>query len=393
VSGRVLIVVQNLPVPMDRRVWLECQALRDAGFGVSVICPRGPGDAADELLEGVRIRRYRPAPPAPGPLGFAIEFVWCWALTAWLSVRCARAEGFDVLQACNPPDTYFLLGALWKLAGKRFVFDHHDLCPEVYRSRFPNGSKWLERGLRVLEQATYKTADHVITTNESYRRVALQRGRLPGERVTAVRTGPDPDRLRRRNPDPAWRNGRTHLLAYLGVMGPQDGVDLALEAMERIVHTHGRDDVQLVLVGAGDCFDDLRALAERLGLGAYVTFTGRVPDETVFSVLSSADVGLSPDPLNPLNDVSTMNKTMEYMAFELPVVAFDLTETRVSAADAAIYVPPNDVDAYAKAILELLDDEPRRRAMGAAGRRRVEDVLAWAHHAPRYVDVYRQLLG
>jgi asparagine synthase (glutamine-hydrolysing) len=176
-------------------------------------------------------------------------------------------------------------------------------------------------------------------------------------------------------------------------MGPQDGVDLALEAMERIVHTHGRDDVQLVLVGSGDCFDDLRALAERLGLDAHVTFTGRVPDETVFSVLSSADVGLSPDPLNPLNDVSTMNKTMEYMAFELPVVAFDLTETRVSAADAAIYVPPNDVDAYAKAILELLDDEPRRRAMGAAGRRRVEDVLAWAHHAPRYVDVYRQLLG
>jgi len=390
---RVLIVVQNLSVPMDRRVWLECAALRDAGLGVSVICPRNPGEAADETLEGVRIRRYRPAPPARGPAGFVLEFVWCWLLTAWLSVRCARAEGFDVLQACNPPDTYFALGALWKLAGKRFVFDQHDLCPEVYRSRFPGGSRALETGLRLLERATYRVADHVIATNDSYRAVALRRGRLPAASVTVVRTGPDPQRLRRTEADPSWRNGRAHLLAYLGVMGPQDGVDLALEAMDRIVHTHGRDDVQLVLVGGGDCFDDLRALAHRLGLDDHVTFTGRVPDERVFSVLSSADLGLSPDPLNPLNDVSTMNKTMEYMAFGLPVVAFDLTETRVSAADAAVYVPPNDVDAYAKAILDLLDDPERRDAMGRLGRRRVEDELAWEHQAPRYVEVYRQLLG
>ncbi len=387
----MLIVVQNLSVPMDRRVWMECRALRDAGFGVSVICPRGPNEAADETLEGVRIRRYRPAPPARGPLGFALEFAWCWVLTAWLSLRCARSEGFDVLQACNPPDTYFLLGALWKPAGKRFVFDQHDLCPEVYRSRFPDGSPWLERALRLLERATYRTADHVIVTNESYRHVARERGRVPAERVTVVRTGPDPERLRPVRPDPAWRHGRAHLLVYLGVMGPQDGVDLALEAMDRIVHHHGRDDVHLVLIGGGDCFDELQALAARLGLGAHVTFTGRVPDDTVFSVLSSADVGLSPDPSNPLNDVSTMNKTMEYMAFRLPVVAFDLPETRVSAGEAASYVPPNDVDAYAKAVLELLDDEPRRRAMGAAGRRRVEEVLAWAHQAPGYVEVFRRL--
>ena len=295
-----------------------------------------------------------------------------------------------MIQACNPPDTYWALALPFKLFGRRFVFDQHDLCPEVYESRFPDGSGLVRQALRLLERATYATSDHVIATNETYRETAIARGGVDPERVTVVRTGPDPDCLRRGAPVPRWRNGRRYLCAYLGVMGPQDGVDLALEAAGSLFRS-GRDDVHFVLMGKGDSFDDLVALAGELGIADHVTFTGRVPDETVFEVLSTADVGLCPDPLSPLNDVSTMNKTMEYMSFELPVVAFDLKETRVSAGDAAVYVRPNDVEAYAGAIAELLDDPARRETMGKHGRSRVEDVLAWKHQSPVYVDVFRRL--
>jgi glycosyltransferase involved in cell wall biosynthesis len=260
----------------------------------------------------------------------------------------------------------------------------------VYESRFPDGSRALLGGLRFLERATYAVADHVISTNESYRATAMARGNVASEDVTVVRTGPDPDRLKRGKPNAGWRRGRAHLVAYLGVMGPQDGVDLALRAVAEFVRD-GREDTQFVFMGKGDSTDELIELAKELGIGGLVTFTGRVPDEVVSEVLSTADLGLSPDPLNPLNDVSTMNKTMEYMAFELPVVAFDLKETRVSAGDAATYVVPNDVAAYAHAIGELLDDPERRRSMGEHGRQRVVEVLAWRHQSPRYVSAYERL--
>jgi glycosyltransferase involved in cell wall biosynthesis len=383
--------VQNLPVPFDRRVWLEACALRDAGFQVSVVCPKGPGDPSFQIIDGIRIRKYRPPPPTSGALSYAWEFAYCWTRTLFLVMRAAAQEGFDVIQACNPPDTYWALAAPFKPFGKRFVFDQHDLCPEVYVSRFPDGSRAVRRALTLLERATYALADHVVATNESYRETAIRRGNVPARRVTVVRTGPNPDRLRKGTPVDSWRNGRRFLCAYLGVMGPQDGVDLALQAAAVIVRS-GRDDVHFVFVGAGDSYDELVSLAGNLGIAERVTFTGRVPDETVFEVLSTADVGLSPDPLNPLNDVSTMNKTMEYMAFELPVVAFDLKETRVSAGAAAVYAPPNDTDAFAEAILELLDDSERRAEMGRQGRERVERDLAWRHQAPRYLSVYESLV-
>jgi glycosyltransferase involved in cell wall biosynthesis len=230
-----------------------------------------------------------------------------------------------------------------------------------------------------------------VATNESYRETAIERGKVPAARVTVVRTGPNPERLRKGPPVPSWRQGKRFLCAYLGVMGPQDGVDLALRAARAIVRS-GRDDVHFVFVGSGDSYDELVVLADELGIADLVTFTGRVSDETVFEVLSTADVGLSPDPLNPLNDVSTMNKTMEYMAFELPVVAFDLKETRVSAGPAAVYAPPNDTNAFARAIVDLLDDPEQRAEMGRQGRERVEHELAWRHQAPRYLGVYESLL-
>jgi glycosyltransferase involved in cell wall biosynthesis len=387
---RVLIIVQNLSVPFDRRVWLEACSLRDAGFQVSVVCPMGTGDKSREVLDGILIRRYPPPPDTRGLATYLYEFAYCWLRTAGLVLRAHRAEGFDVIQACNPPDTFWALALPFKLVGKRFVFDQHDLCPEVYESRFPNGSRALLHGLRLLERATYAVADHVISTNESYRATAMRRGNVPSEDITVVRTGPDPERLRRAEPNPDWRQGRTYLCAYLGVMGPQDGVDLALRAVAELARD-GRDDTQFVFMGKGDSTDELIELAKELQITDLVTFTGRVPDEVVYEVLSTADLGLSPDPLNPLNDVSTMNKTMEYMAFELPVVAFDLKETRVSASDAATYVEPNDVAAYARAIGELLDDPDRRRSMGQRGRQRVLDVLAWRHQVPRYVGAYERL--
>jgi len=391
----VLIIVQNLPVPFDRRVWLECRALVEAGHDVSVICPRGPGDPRHEVIDGVGLYKYRPYPPSSsGTLGYVGEYLYSFTMTAWLAGKVWRRRPFDAMQTCNPPDIFWpLLLAFRILAGTRCVFDQHDLCPELYQSRFPDGGAGPYRLLRLLERFTYGAAHHVVATNESYRATAIARGAKRPEEVTVVRTGPDPERLRRQAPDPDLRRGRRFLACYIGVMGPQDGVDVILRSAAVLVHEMGRRDVSFTLMGTGDCFDDLLALRSELALDDVVEFTGRAPDELVSRVMSTADVGLSPDPKNPLNDVSTMNKTMEYMAFELPVVAFDLHETRVSAGDAAVYAEPNDVSLYAKAIADLLNDEPRRQAMGSRARARVVEELAWEHQSGDYVDVYARLLG
>jgi glycosyltransferase involved in cell wall biosynthesis len=390
---RVLIIVQNLPVPFDRRVWLECQALVANGYRASVICPKGKGDPKFHEIDGVRIYKYRPAPLTSSTLSFFYEFAYCWLMTLWLTVKVAVKDGFDVVQACNPPDTFFVIGFLCKLFGKKFVFDQHDLCPELYESRGTHHIPALLKALLLLERGTYATADHVISTNESYRLTAFRRGHKRPDDVTVVRSGPDPDRLRRGEERPEHRKGREHLAVYIGVMGPQDGVDYAIRAAAHVVHGLGRDDITFALIGKGDAFGELVTLARELKVEDYVYFTGRAPDELVDEIMSTADVGLSPDPKNPLNDVSTMNKTMEYMAYELPVVAFDLVETKVSAGDAAVYVEPNVVDRYAEAIVELVDDPARRKLMGKYGRERVENVLAWRISAAHYVGVYRRLLG
>jgi glycosyltransferase involved in cell wall biosynthesis len=388
---RVLIIVQNLPVPLDRRVWQECRALIAAGYGVSVICPKGPGDPAYQELEGVRLHKYAAPPTAKGLLGYIIEFAYCWLATAWLMFRVRRRDGFDVMQACNPPDTFFLLGLLGKWLGRPFVFDQHDLCPEVYASRFRQPSRLVLGGLKLLERGTYRVADHVISTNESYRQIALVRGHRSAESVSVVRSGPAAT-MRPGLPRPALKRGRRFLACYLGVMGPQDGVDLLLHAAHAYVYQLGRRDCQFALMGFGDCLNDLRRQAIDLDLAEWVTFTGRADDRMLGEYLSTADVGLSPDPRSPLNDISTMNKTMEYMAFGLPVVTFDLKETRVSAAEAAVYVPPNDTTAFAQTIANLLDTPQQRAWRGSIGRQRVEGSLAWEHQAPIYVSVYDRLL-
>jgi glycosyltransferase involved in cell wall biosynthesis len=392
-TDRVLIIVQNLPVPFDRRVWLECQALVSAGYRVAVVCPQGRDDPSYEVVDTVEIYKYRPYAPGGSKASFVAEYLYSFIATAWLTLKARRKGRFSAIQACNPPDIFWPLGLFFRtLEGTRFVFDHHDLCPELYLSRFPEAPKLPYRGLRALERRTHRTADHVISTNDSYRDIAVTRsGKKPAD-VTVVRTGPDSDRLQRGGVDPALRRGRRYLAAYIGVMGPQDGVDIVVRAADIAVHQLGREDIAFTLIGSGDCFNELVALRDELGLAGHVEFTGRAPDELVAQILSTADVGLSPDPKNPLNDLSTMNKSMEYMAFELPVVAFDLRETRVSVADAGVYVTPNDVDEYARTIVALTDDEPKRALLGKLGRARVEQELAWNLQKEAYLDVYRRVL-
>lgn len=388
-AKRVLIIVQNLPVPLDRRVWLECQVLRDHGYTVSVICPKGPGDPARHDVGGVALYKYRPAPEARSAAGFAYEFAYSWLRTAWLSLRVRRERGFDVLQACNPPDTYWLLARLWRLRGVRFVFDHHDLNPELYLSRFGTPTSLAGRvqlaGLRWLERRTFRAADHVISTNESYQEIAHRRGDLPTDRVTVVRSGPDTTHMQPVPPTDELRRGGQHLLAYLGIMGPQDGVDNVLHLMDELVHRRGRTTVRAALLGFGDCLEDLERQCTELGLDAYVEFTGRVGPDQIAQYLSTADVGVGPDPATPLNDLSTMNKTMEYMAFGLPSVAFDLKETRVSGADTVLYAPDGDIPAMADAVERLLDDPDLRTDLGRRGRERVSCLLDWAPQREAYL--------
>jgi glycosyltransferase involved in cell wall biosynthesis len=391
--ARILIIVQNLPVPFDRRVWLECQALVSAGYQVAVICPKGSNDPSFQVIDSIDIYKYQSYAPGGSRAGFIVEYLYSFLATAWLTLKARRKGQFAAIQACNPPDIFWPIAIFFRVLDRsRFVFDHHDLCPELYLSRFPDGPRLPYRGLLALERCTHRTADHVISTNDSYREIAITRGgKAPGA-VTVVRTGPDPERMRRGTEDPVQRRGRKFLAAYIGVMGPQDGVDIVVRAANIIVHEMGREDIAFTLIGAGDCFDELVALRDELGLGGHVEFTGRAPDELVGRILSTADVGLSPDPLNPLNDLSTMNKSMEYMAFELPVVAFDLRETRVSVADAGSYVEPNDVHSYARAIVELLDDESRRQLLGKRGRARVQEDLAWSLQEKVYLDIYHRLI-
>jgi len=375
-AGRALILVENLSVPFDRRVWQESTALRDAGWDVHVICPQGTKrDTESEAeIDGVKIHRYPLRPAAGGPVGYLKEY----ATALWHTWRLARRIGHvDVVHACNPPDLFFLLARRFKRRGARFVFDQHDLVPELYLSRFGRGEDVLYRFVCWLERRTYRAADVVIATNESYRDAALARGGKRPDEVFVVRSAPAGGRFTPVAPDPSAKQGKPYLLCYLGVMGPQDGVDYALRALAKLRDT--RTDWHATFVGAGDTFDAMCAMADDLGLADLVDFTGRIPDEDLLRYLSTADVCLAPDPLNPLNDVSTMNKIMEYMAMSRPIVSFDLREARVSAGDAAVYATPNDESEFAKLIAYLMDDPELRRQMGEIGRARVAGELSWDH--------------
>jgi glycosyltransferase involved in cell wall biosynthesis len=386
-NRRALILVENLSVPFDRRVWQECTTLRDAGWTVDVICPRGEkrDTEAEAVIDGVRIHRYPLRAATGGPAGYLREY----GSALWHTARLARKVGpVDVVHACNPPDLLFL-PALWlKRRGARFVFDQHDLVPELYLSRFDRGEDLLYRAVCALERRTYRAADIVLATNESYRDVAIRRGGRRPEDVFVVRSAPAVDRFQPVEPEPELKRGKSHLLCYLGVMGPQDGVDYALRALAKLRDEFGRTDWHAVFVGSGDAFDAMVELSRRLGLSEQVQFTGRVPDADLVRYLSTADVCLSPDPRNPLNDVSTMNKVLEYMAMGRPIVSFDLKEARVSAGDAAVYAPDDDEAEFAKLITVLLDDPDKRARMGEIGQERISGPLSWRNSQASLLAAY-----
>ncbi|MER5948577.1 glycosyltransferase family 4 protein [Streptomyces sp. NPDC001904] len=389
---RALILVENLSVPFDRRVWQECLTLRDAGWQVDVICPRGEkrDTEPEAVIDGVRVHRYPLRAATGGPAGYLREY----GSALWHTARLARKVGpVHVVHACNPPDLLFL-PALWlKRRGARFVFDQHDLVPELYLSRFGRGKDLLYRAVCALERRTYRAADIVLATNESYRDVAVRRGGKRPEDVFVVRSAPAVERFQPVPSEPELKRGKPHLLCYLGVMGPQDGVDYALRALAKLRDEFGRTDWHAVFVGSGDAFDAMVELSRSLGLDDQVQFTGRIPDADLVRYLSTADVCLSPDPRNPLNDVSTMNKVLEYMAMGRPLVSFELREARVSAGDAAVYAPANDEAEFAKLITLLLDDPEKRAEMGRIGQERISGPLSWSNSQASLLAAYAAACG
>lgn len=383
----MLILVENLSVPADRRVWQEAQALTRAGIDVVVACPVGTerDRASFARIEGIEIHRFRPRPANGGAVGYALEYGTALHALRGLVRRLGREQAFDVVHACNPPDLLFLAALSQRRRGAALVFDHHDLVPELFRSRFARRGP-LYAATLAAERLTYRLADVVLATNESYRSVAVTRGRKAPDEVFVVRNAPQLEESDAVRGDPSLRQGRTHLLAYAGIMGPQDGVDHALRALAAL--RRRRSDWRAVLVGDGDVLGEMRALSNDLGLADDVEFTGWLEPEAMRRVIASADVCIAPDPRSPLNDVSTMVKVLEYMALGRPTVSYDLPESRVSAGEAAEYVTTDRPEALAEAIDGLLDDPVRRERMGIEGRARVEGELSWVHSERALLAAY-----
>lgn len=391
-AGRkVLIIVENLPVPFDRRVWQEARTLKSAGAEVAIICPTGKGYTARyELLDGIHIYRHPLPLDAGGALGYLLEYGAALFWETVLSWKILFRHGFDTLHGCNPPDLIFLIAWQFKLLGKRYIFDHHDINPELYEAKF-NKRGFFWRLMCLFEWLTFKSADTVISTNESYKKIAIERGGKNPKDIFVVRSGPDLSRVKAVTSNPALKNGRDFLVGYVGVMGDQEGIDLLLEAARHLVYDRGRQDIQFALVGGGPSLAALQAMSEKMGLKDYVTFTGRAPDQTLFEVLSTSDVCVNPDRVNPMNDKSTMNKILEYMAVGKPIVQFDVTEGRFSAQEASLYAKANDPVDFAEKIAELLTDPERRVQMGVFGRNRVETQMAWSYEIPKLIAAYKNV--
>jgi glycosyltransferase involved in cell wall biosynthesis len=393
-GNRILMLLENNAYQEDVRVRNESQALRGAGYQVTVISPHPENRFRHSTLNGVALYQYPASPDRDGFLGYAIEFAWAMLATFLLSVVVLFREGFDIIHAHNPPDTFVLVGAIYKLAGKRYIFDHHDLSPEMYNAKFGGkGVRIVYICLLAFERLTFRMADHVISTNESYREIAMSRGRVPSEQVTVVRNAPDLDRVRLVEPHQELRQRASTIIGYVGEMSRHDGVDYLLRAVSHLVHDFGRTDVLCVLIGRGSALPMLKSEASQLKIKHNVWFTGRISDEDLMRYLSTADICVDPDPSNPFNDRSSMIKLTEYMALGKPIVAFDLPEHRFTAQEAAVYAEPNDELDFARRLVELIDDPTRRERMGSSGRQRIETELGWHHQEERLLGAYSQLVG
>lgn len=385
------MLVENMSVPADRRVWAEARALVALGYDVTVICPRGNGrdESELEIVEGVAIHRFALDTAGGGPWSYLREYGSALRATRRLAVTIDRQRAVDVVHVCNPPDILFVSVRRLLRRGARMVFDHHDLVPELYEARFGRSAGVLRTAATLFERLTFRSADVVISPNESYRRVAVERGRLRPADVFVVRIAPDLERFRPVEPEAAAGDDRRQLIAYAGTIGPQDGVDHALRAL-RVLATL-RDDWRAVIAGSGDWRNAALALSRELGIEDRVTLPGHLTDDELIPLLSSAAVCLSPEPKNAFNDASTMIKVVEYMALAKPIVAYDLTETRYSAGDAALYAAPSDPTQLAACIERLLDDPALRARMGESGRRRIETELNWERSVASLEQAYRRV--
>jgi len=389
---QVLMLIENLSFPMDRRMYQQALALQNSGYQVTVICPKGQNTdrAPFDVVDNIRVYRYEMRFEANSGLGYLIEYSWAMLRTFLLMWRCYFQNGFDIVHVANPPDLFFAIAAPFKLKGKKFIFDQHDLCPEVYEAKF-NRRDLVHKVLLGLEKLSYRMADLVISPNLSYREIALRRGNVPLEKIEVVRSAPDLHRFHHVEPQAQLKRGASYLVAYLGVMGRQDGVDRALHAASHLIKTLGRSDVRFVFIGNGECRAELQRLAVELELTQSVEFTGRIPDSEVLAYLSTADICVAPDPPSRLNDLSTMNKILEYMACRKPIVSFDLTEARRSAGDAALFVEEDDPASFAGAILQLLNDGELRARMGEVGFERIAGPLSWEHSKKNLIEAYRRI--
>jgi glycosyltransferase involved in cell wall biosynthesis len=388
----ILIIVQNLAVPFDRRVWQEAMTLRSAGFGVAVICPKSKMyPRGYERLEGVDIYRYPLLIEADdSAVGYFCEFLYCWFATLWLACRVYLKCPFDVIHACNPPDTYFGIALLFRPLGVKFVFDHHDLCPELYVAKGHEKGGVIYRLLLLLEWMTFRTADMVVATNDSYRDIAKTRGGVPDNKIVVVRSGPRRAWTQHSGPAPNLKQGREYLVVLLGQIGKQDGVDYLLRSIQ-VYRRHYGNDTFFVIIGEGPSQREMQRLACDLGVTDCAHFTGRICDDQLCAYLSTAEVCVDPDPWTEFTNISTMNKIIEYMSFGKPIVAFDLLEHRRSALEAARYVQPNHVSKFASGIRELLEDKQMQQRMSKFARERFQSVLAWELSEEHLIRAYESV--
>jgi len=390
---RVLIVVENLPVPFDRRVWAEATTLASVGYVVSVISPTGKGFEAEyEFLEGVHVYRHRLPAESNSALGYLREYGSALWHEFRLALRVRREQGIDVLHGCNPPDLIFILAWVLRPFGVRYLFDHHDICPELYEVKFGRrGLLW--RFMVFFEWLTFKTALVSIATNESYAAIARERGGMAAEDVFVVRSGPKIENLTIRPPRDALKRGARFLIGYVGVIGQQEGLDLLVDAAAHLTGPMGRRDVHFGIVGDGPALEEVQESVRNRGLEEFFTFTGRAPDDLLLDMLNTADICVNPDRVTRMNDLSTMNKIMEYMTLGKPIVQFDLKEGRASAGDASLYAAANDPVDFAAKIAALMDSPEERKRMGTIGRRRVVENLSWAHSVPNLLAAYDRIFA
>jgi glycosyltransferase involved in cell wall biosynthesis len=392
-APHTLMIVENLPVPFDRRVWQEATTLQRHGYRVTVICPVGKGyTALEEEIDGVRILRHNLPAEGRGASSFVREYTAALYHELRLAWKVWRKDRFAVIHVANPPDILFLVSLPFRLFGVRLIFDHHDLTPELYREKFGKGGfgYWL---MRITEWCTFKAASAVISTNESYRQIAIDRGGKNPDDIFIVRSAPKADQMRIIAVEPEWRAKAGTILGYVGIMGSQDGIDVLLDILARLISTYRVTDFHAILIGEGPELETSKKRAIELGLASHVTFTGYLSGEKLHRALSTIDIGLCPDPYNDYTRRCTMNKIMEYMAFGKPIVQFDLDEGRFSAQEASLYARHGDLDDFVRKIIALIESPADRTRMGVYGRNRIENDLNWSVEVPKLLAAYERILG